>query len=252
MLKSIELLKQINLEKGKPLLWFRDDDLLTDSHNFRLILKIAKSGFPLLFGGVPYRMKFSDLELHFISSLPETVFFATHGFNHTNKSIGNTTPSEYPSNVSPEEAKKEFEYGYNKVSNLFPSRFLPMFIPPWNTLDKSHVNSIEEVGFNVISGSDKVNIELGASDLTLLHTHLDILNYNSNTHYPLKRNDELDKLLHQVLVQWLQNEDMSQPIGLLSHHTGMIEEDINRYISFVEQIIPYFEPFQIKKTLLSS
>lgn len=245
MNKSIELLKKINREKGKPKLWLRDDDILTDSSNFRLILKLAKYSFPLVFGVVPYRMKFSDLELNFISSLPDNIYFSTHGLNHANRSETNR-PSEYPDTISKSKAKDEFEYGFNKVSKQFPNRFMPIFVPPWNIIDDCHLKSLYEVGFKTVSGAANVKVNVQNIDLEVLDTHLDILNYGSDIkHYPLKSDNELDELLYQVLKQWLKDDDATKPIGILSHHTGMIEEDINRYLLFIDKIAPYFDAYKI-------
>lgn len=246
MQKTIEFLEKINNEGIKPSLWFRDDDIITDSPNFRMISKIAEWDFPIVFGVVPYRMKFSDADLNIISKLSPNIFFAVHGFNHANRSE-TQRPTEYPSSIQNKQVERELRYGLQKLNSYFPERSIAMFIPPWNNIDESHIATVKESGFKVISGSDDVIIERGASEIDLLPTNLDILNYGNDIWYPLKSEEALDEELFQILTKWYALKNFDTPIGLLSHHTSMLSKDISKYLTCIRNIISYFKPYNIKE-----
>lgn len=239
--QTVSLLQDFKDQGITPKLWFRDDDICTDSPNFRLLMQSAKHGFPMLFGAVPYRLKFSDAELKYINALPENVFFCVHGFNHINRAE-QAPLSEFPAELNAEQGHREISYGVEKVSSTFGNKYLSIFIPPWNYIAPNHISSLQQSGIKCVSGSTDLQLDFGESNLKSLPINLDILNYGEDIWFNLKSNEELDALLYGLLTQWHANENFEQPIGLLSHHTSMLSKDIARLNNIIKTIAPYFSP----------
>ena len=241
MNKSIEFLKELNSQGIKPKLWLRDDDICTDSPNFRLLLQLASLNFPIVFAAVPYRVKFSEAELRFISSLPKNIHFAVHGFNHVNRSKTDRF-SEYPDSVARIPASKEFAFGVDKVKTTFPDRFFPMFVPPWNYIADIHVKSLEEEGIKYLSGTIDIPLNTNNTNIQSLPSHVDILAYGQDIWFPLKTKNQIDDEIFTALNNWKSLGDYEQPFCILSHHSSMISKDIAKYNNLVRKIEEYFSP----------
>lgn len=251
MKKTIDLLKELNHQGIRPKLWLRDDDICTDSPNFRLLLQLSNLGFPMVFAAVPYRLKFSDAELNFVRTLPKNVYIAVHGFNHINRSVQGRI-SEYPETVTESQACKEFTYGVNKVKTMFPERFFPMFVPPWNYISDVHVKSLEKEGIKYLSGTVDIALNTSGTNIQDLPSHVDVLAYGQDIWFPLKLESQIDNEVFSALNAWKEQGDYDLPFCILSHHTSMISKDISRFKVVVNKISPHFRTSNLQSPFSSS
>lgn len=227
-----------------PSLWLRDDDIVSDSPNFRLLSKLGNTGIPLVFAAVPYRLKFSDAELSYVNSLPNNVYFCVHGYNHANNAAEGT-PSEYPASADATAVRNQMQYGHKKISSTFGNRFLPMFVPPWNSFSPQHMDSVIESGYRYISGSYERTIEGRKNVVESLPCHVDVLDYPPQHPYPLKTNESVIEELASAVSEWQESANTIKPICILSHHSLMTREDVARYSELIEAIAPRFAPYDI-------
>ena len=244
MQKSVALLKTLRESGRSPALWLRDDDLCTDSPNLRLMFKIAEMGLPLTLAVVPYRCKFSDADLALIRSQADSISFCVHGHSHANRSK-NGNVSEFPKTLSNQQSKKELRYGFEKIKSYFPDRFVPMFVPPWNFIDESHVTALESASFRFISGHKRTPLGISSEKLRAISVDFDILDYGNDIWYPLKPEDQFDYELHEAIELWADEGRPEDPIGILSHHTAMLASDIREYRERLSEIVELTDKFDI-------
>ena len=244
MKETKETLRRLEEEGCRPKLWLRDDDFITDSPNFELIIRSTEYTFPMVFGVVPFRMKLSDKEINSYKKLNGNVYFCVHGYSHMNRSESQPL-SEYPCKLSHDQVKKELEYGYKRVKSVFNERFLPIFIPPWNNMCDDFIPELVSTGFKAISSDENVEMNITNESCSLLSINVDILNYGKDIWFPMKTNAEIDNLLAYKLKRVLGIGEEEVNIGILSHHTSMIAKDINRYVGLISDISDVFEPYDI-------
>jgi glycosyltransferase involved in cell wall biosynthesis len=199
--------------EGRVSVWLRDDDAVAPTPALdRLIETTKQYGVPLVLAVIP---AYATEALGQRVSSEQSVWCAPHGWSHTDRAGADEKRSEYAANRTDDAVKTELRAGWQRVSDLFGERSLPLSVPPWNRIATGHLQSLVEAGLGGLStfgwpkeGADQVD------GLVLRPTHLDMMQWGAARGG--RSEDALDAELAMHIVRYASN--LSIPIGLLTHH----------------------------------
>ena len=105
----------------------------------------------------------------------------------------------------------ELSDGFRLLQRLYPARFLPVLVPPWNRIDAALIPALPDLGFAALSvyGRARQN-----GPIPLLNTHVDIIDWHGT------RGGRAEEELVAELVAELEDRfaGSDEPIGVLTHH----------------------------------
>lgn len=215
-------------------LWWRDDDLVADTPALRRMAELAqRHQVPVLVAVIPGQAADTLAEDTAAMSM---LSFCQHGWQHQNhESAG--TPSEFGTARPLEEVAEDLRRGYERMAQLFGSRFFPVFVPPWNRVREDALPLLRQVGLYGVSqhtGQPAATAVLPAFD-----THVDILQWAPAPPMLCRPVDELVERLVAILREWRSQSDPMPPLGLLTHHRPMQDDAW----AFMEQLIAVTREF---------
>jgi hypothetical protein len=192
-----EIGQLIHTQKEKPSFWIRDDDLTAQNPKMDQILDVSASfKIPISLAVIPATMS-KDLVVY-TQNYP-ALSIVQHGICHENKAIIPQKKSEFVTFND-----KQFQRLLSekkRMEDLFGKSFKPIFVPPWNRMDRSWEEPILN-HFDFISA-------FGMRDhLYYKNTHLDLINWKTRN---FKTEDELCAELKILLHK-------TTSIGILTHH----------------------------------
>jgi hypothetical protein len=99
--------------------------------------------------------------------------------------------------------------GFDRLTALHGSRFVPMLIPPWNRIDAGLIAQLPGLGYRVLSvfGPEK------PAALPLINTHVDVMDWHGTRGGRDPRTLALD-IAARMRVMF----DQGGTMGLLTHH----------------------------------
>jgi hypothetical protein len=194
--------------------WWRDDDVGVGSRrhpianwiaNRRLkkMLTLAQQyGIYSIFAAIPY--KFSSRgkkQINLIKKYNANV--ALHGIQHKNNSCGSGA-SEFPDGLNVAENLTTILEYKKEFLNIFQDRFMPIFVPPWNTLSKDIEVVLLRNGLYISRSNDFHSIEYDAYNIDV-----DMIDW-----YTRGLRDE-ETILQEIIALV---ESGRKSIGLMGHH----------------------------------
>jgi hypothetical protein len=192
---------------GRPLrLWWRDDDAaqLTPQLD-RLLALAARLALPLAVAAVPARL--SHAARARLLAAPQ-VTMLVHGFAHENHAPPGEKKTEYGLHRSVPAIRQELA----EARRLLPEA-APIFVPPWNRIDRALVPLLPEVGFLGLSTHGAKQLAMG--QLAQVNTWVDPIDWRGTRGL-------LDAA--KILAQFSAAAQHGGPVGLLTHHADMNEE----------------------------
>ena len=104
----------------------------------------------------------------------------------------------------------ELRLGFGRLTELFPTQFLPVLVPPWNRIADSVRERRQEVGLAGLSTFGTAP----PGDPHWINMHLDIFEWR-----PVRRPLNTGRLM---LLSWRRSERRlagdPEPIGIMTHH----------------------------------
>lgn len=204
-----DLLRQMADEDRSASFWLRDDDAIEPTPALDQLLELtARFSVPLglavipAFTGQPLVDRLRD-ERH------TTVL--VHGWSHVNHTIGPGKKCELGPDRPAAEVLGQLGDGFNKLQTLYPTRFAPMLVPPWNRVDAALLPHLPALGFRAASVYGKADRQ---SPIGLVNTHVDIIDWVGTR--SCRPESELVALVIAELQNRLAGND--EPIGVLTHH----------------------------------
>ena len=192
-------------DSGKPLrLWLRDDDAVEPTDVLdRLLALTERHGVPLLLAVIPAFT--GEVLAGRLESEPH-VSVAVHGWAHRNHALAGHKNQELGDHRPAGTVLGELGEGFERVSALHGSRFVPMLVPPWNRIAASVAAGLPDLGFEALSvfGPEK------PAPLKMLNTHVDIIDWRGT------RGGRPAEAVIADLVSV--SKSHAGPIGLLTHH----------------------------------
>lgn len=190
-------------------LWLRDDDAAEPTSALTKLLILTRDhAVPLTLAVIP---AFTGEAL--VDRLkPEAhVAVTVHGWSHENHAPVERKKQELGSDRPAAVILDQLRAGFDKLQALYPERFEPVLVPPWNRIDPVLLPSLPEIGYRALSVYGQAK---PASPVTLINTHVDIIDWHGTG--GCRPQADLVALLVAELDQRLAGSE--EPIGILTHH----------------------------------
>lgn len=141
--------------------------------------------------------------------LPDNVKIWAHGYKHLNRSLS-LKRSEYPFGTNCSDVHRELFEIKDKLHNLFPDNFSPVFVPPWNHFDSSLKDCLKKTGYFFLSEIDAASFHYNTS----INVNIDIFDWKSMSLLPPAI---ISDLIIEQLVFRRYNKFWNHPVGIMSH-----------------------------------
>lgn len=206
--RFVALLRAAETLSAPIRLWWRDDDAETTTQQLEVLLALARRhDLPLGLAVVP---KKATEALAARLAGEDRVSVLQHGWQHKRNSPDGEKKMELGDHRPLAEILAELRLGFERLAALFPERFLPVLVPPWNRISAAVNAAKYEVGLIGLSMFGPQS----ADDRHWVNTHLDIFDWQG-TRGPLSR-----AAAYAVLCRELERRTAGdrEPIGILTHH----------------------------------
>lgn len=141
---------------GRPLVWFRADDVAVPSANFAAMLAcFRRHKLPLALAVVPSWLTVSrwrELRSQMGSGGAWTLH--QHGRRHMNHEPRGRK-SEFGPARAPDHKKRDLQLGKERLETILDKKFYPVFTAPWNRFDTATGQCLAGLGFLAASRNDK-------------------------------------------------------------------------------------------------
>jgi hypothetical protein len=198
-------------------LWWRDDDLVRSGEALtRLAAMSQRYRAPVLMAVIPQR---ADPALARDTAALPTLSFCQHGWGHVNHAPEGAPKSEFGAERAPAVARAELERGHARMRELFGARFMPVLVPPWNSLADPLVAALPAIGLYGLSQYYGLP-HAAAGGVQRVDTHIDIVDWRvkAGVHAPAMLAERLAAMLRAR-----RHGALDEPVGILSHHYAMAE-----------------------------
>lgn len=194
--------------------WWRDDDAETVTPSLEKLLALArKHDVPLALAVVP---KGATPALAARLGHEPKVFALQHGWQHRNHAPEGEKKVELGDHRPASVVLEELRLGFDRLTNLFGEKFLPVLVPPWNRIAESVRDARGQVG--LVAFSDFGPAPSGAPHW--VNPHLDIFEWRP-VKKPVGRAGAYSVLSKEVERRLAGDPE---PIGIMTHHLVHEEE----------------------------
>ncbi len=207
------------LDADKPVrFWLRDDDAVEPGPALDQLLELAQThSVPLTLALIP-ALTGAALQQRLASA--QQVAVAVHGWSHENHSPQGEKKQELGPHRAQSQVVAELTRGFNHLSGLYETQFLPMLVPPWNRISDALVPELSAIGFRVLSTfGDQAH-----ASIAMINTQVDVIDWKGNRG---------GRTTHDLMTEIIAQLHTSQAaIGILTHH--LVHDD--RAWEFLEQL----------------
>lgn len=206
-------------DAGVPVqLWMRDDDAVSPSGTLDRLLRLTEDQkIPLTLAVIP---KFAGPTLAKSLLSLHNVTVAVHGWGHINHAGPNEKKQELGAHRSLATVLDELKHGFDHLHQLFPSKFTPVLVPPWNRIAPVVIAALPNLGFKAVSIFGKETI----AALPMVNTHVDLMDWRST-----RGGRSFDVLFAELAAE----VGRGGPVGFLTHH---LDHDARAW-EFIELLI---------------
>ncbi len=214
------------LEEGRRAsFWWRDDDAGRSDPALEQLLSLAADlGVPLGLAVVPTWLTPAVLEA--IRSTPPSLVVLQHGFAHTNYETEiqpgerKVRPAEYGIARSPQAASEEMSEGMARLRAAFESRFLPVFVPPWNRIAPTILATLPHLGYRGVSAFGRRHCAEPMPCLFQVNCHADPILWREGKRFA-GAGATLERFRAHLVARRSGQADPHEPTGILTHHREM-------------------------------
>lgn len=204
-----DTLQRLSDEGRDAQLWLRDDDATQPTAALDQLLALTRNHrVPLGLAVIPSLTG----EALALSLQPEHhVSVAVHGWSHENHASAERKKQELGPDRPAATVLEELKAGFDKLQTLYPEKFEPVLVPPWNRIDTALLPALPALGYRALSvyGKAKEN-----SPIRLINTHVDIMDWHGTG--GCRPEGELVALLVAELNHRLAGSH--DTVGILTHH----------------------------------
>lgn len=205
--------------------WWRDDDAGRPTPAFdRLLSLAAEVGLPLALPVVPAWLAPEVAET--IRAAPGPVVVLQHGFAHANHETEiqpgeqKLRPAECGTARPAQAVLAELAEGCTGLKTAFGSRFLPVFVPPWNRIAPAVLAGLPRVGYRALSAFGPRAVAEPVPGLLQVNCHADPIVWREGKRFA-GASATLERLRAHLAARREGHADPSEPTGLLTHHGDM-------------------------------
>lgn len=188
-------------------LWLRDDDATEPTPALDRLLALSdRYAVPMTLAVIPAPT--GDALARRLDSA-DKIDVAAHGWAHQNHARPEEKKRELGLHRPKDAVLGELRAGFEKLQALYPSRFVPMLVPPWNRIDPEIVEGLPAIGYRALSvyGPEKT------APLSLLNTHVDIIDWRGT-----RGGKDHDLLFAETAERMVAAEPGARTTGILTHH----------------------------------
>lgn len=198
---------------GRPAsLWWRDDDAARPSDSLSRLLDLAdRRGVPLALAVIPAS---AEAGLADAVGARQSVSVVQHGYAHVNHEPASAKKSEFGAARSPLEVRDDMARGRTRLDSLFGDRARPVFVPPWNRMDRRWLATLQDLGFAAVSrfqGAPRPDVGFGAIDC-----HVDIIDWHGTRGF-VGEPGSVGRMVEHLAAR-REGRVADVPTGLLTHH----------------------------------
>ncbi len=196
-------------------IWWRDDDAVAPSPALDRLLQLAdRFDAPLHLAVVPQP---ATRELAECLRGRDGTFVLVHGWRHLNHAPPGDKKAEFGPHRATATMLEEIACGKRRLQELFGTKALTVFTPPWNRVAPAVVEGLHGAGFHALSTFMPRTSTFAAANVLQVNTHLDPINWKQRG--GLHDVAWLDELMCGHLVaRRTGTADNTEPYGLLTHH----------------------------------
>ena len=190
--------------------WWRDDDATRPGPALDRLLKIVDAR-PISLAVIPAG---ATSGLARVVDENPNIAVLQHGYSHANHAPDGEKKSEFGAHRPLQTMLQEVAEGREQLTSLFGSRFLSVFVPPWNRLADLVAAELGTCGVLAVSAFGRRNP--GATPRRL-NCHIDIVNWRGDRGF-LGTGAVLDALVSLLTEFRTSSAKNTEPVGLLTHH----------------------------------
>ena len=196
-------------------LWWRDDDAVTVTPAFERLLELHRHhGVTPALAVIPAPAE--DTLVAKLESHPQ-IAVLQHGYAHKNYASEGERAIEVGGRRHPREVIGDMEVGRDRLAGMFPDRFLPVMVPPWNRVAPGLLAGLRDLGFRALSTFAARSQAQAVPGMHQTNCHLDVIDWRAGRCF---RGEArlLRSLCDQLLARRTGSVDAREPTGVLSHH----------------------------------
>lgn len=217
--------------------WWRDDDAGRPGPAFERLLSLAADlALPLGLAVVPTWLTPEVAEA--IRAMPTSVVVLQHGFAHVNHETQvqpgerKIRPAECGIARPAQAALEELAEGIAYLRAAFGSRFLPVFVPPWNRIASAVLASLPRLSYRGVSAFGPRLSAEPVPRLFQVNCHADPILWREGKRFA-GASGTLERLRTHLLARRAGQADPREPTGILTHHRDMDPE----FWSFLRELL---------------
>lgn len=191
--------------------WLRDDDAVEPTAPLeRLLILREEYQVPLTLAVIPAHVK-EQLARRLAHEVGVNV--AVHGWSHQNHAPANEKKQELGPHRALHVMSAELRDGHKLLEALFPDRFVPVLVPPWNRIDRLLLNELSALDFKALSVFGPPNEKFTAV-LPIINAHVDLMDWHG-TRGCRDHGQLVEAIVKELRLRFKSNDE---PIGILTHH----------------------------------
>ena len=191
--------------------WLRDDDAVAPTAALeRLLVLREEYQVPLTLAVVPAYVK-EQLARRLAHEVGVNV--AVHGWSHENHAAANEKKQELGPHRALNVMSAELGEGYRLLEKLFPDRFVPVLVPPWNRIDPLLLNELANLDFKALSVFGRPNEKFTAV-LPVINAHVDLMDWHG-TRGCRDHGQLVEAIVRELRLRFRSHDE---PVGILTHH----------------------------------
>jgi hypothetical protein len=201
---------------GRPVrLWLRDDDAIAPSPALDQLARLSERfELPVLLAVIPM---LAEPALTAALRHAPTLLPCQHGSWHRNHAPAGGKKSEFGPGREPSQVRAEIAVARQRLGDLLGPAVLPVFVPPWNRIERSLAAALPELGFAGLSCFR--DFALGPEGgPALANTHVDVMDWQGG-----RVGRSFSALADEIclrLAAWRRQDAGADgaTLGLLLHH----------------------------------
>jgi hypothetical protein len=200
---------------GTATLWWRDDDATAASAALDRLIALAD--LPLALAVVPAHMQITLAE----RLAGSRIDVLQHGFSHANHQPRTEKKAELGNARPVAVMLEELRRGWQRLTNMFGRRALPVLVPPWNRIDGRLASLLKDAGYRGLSEyQDRGRAIEGPFRA---NCHIDVVDWHRTARPFIGLEAALGLATHHLARRRAGTADSEEPTGLLTHHSAMDE-----------------------------
>jgi hypothetical protein len=200
---------------GTATLWWRDDDAVSASWRLDRLVSIA-GGVPISLAVIPAGAD-RGLAAWTAHLFPKARFSVLqHGWSHRNHAL-DEKKNEFPVERCRRAVISELTAGRMRLTALFGTRLLPVFVPPWNRIASCFLSLLTACGLGAISRVNPRRTPWPAAGIVEVNVHVDLVAWGENRSF-IGEEVALGSIVGHLRARRLGEVDAQEPTGILTHH----------------------------------